>query len=87
MPITGIRPMPRPMRAAAISKFYDGSDAIIGARVYSEAADFIAPVTGTPKSWSAAVPTNTRKIRFGLVGTAQQRDQSQFLHRQDQPDS
>jgi hypothetical protein len=50
-------------------EFYDVSNVIIGARVYSDAAEFIGSGIFTGRQLTQAIPALTRKIRYGLVAT------------------
>lgn len=50
-------------------EFYDGSNAIIGSRIYHEVAEQNWVVRGIGKKYTHDIPANARSIRFGIVGT------------------
>lgn len=50
-------------------EFYDGSNVIIGSRIYNEGATVNWGEWGVGKQYVMDIPANARSIRFGLVGT------------------
>lgn len=50
-------------------EFYNGSNVIIGSRIYDEASDQNWPVRGVGKKYTHDIPATARFVRFGIVGT------------------